>query len=86
MLVKFLMTDELASYRDGLMTKSIGIYFIEGFIFLVCLTIMVNCLCEKIFTQSAPSFEPDPDTEYLRMELRPQQQDADKNTVLAGEK
>jgi sensor domain CHASE-containing protein len=85
-LVKFLMTDELASYRDELMIKSAGVFFVEGFIFLVCLSVLINRLCVKYFSESAPLSDLLPAAENSPLERRRQPRNADKNTVLAGEK
>jgi sensor domain CHASE-containing protein len=44
-LIKFVMANEFSPYKEGLLAKCIGIYAIEGFIFLVYLASFANKYC-----------------------------------------
>jgi sensor domain CHASE-containing protein len=41
-LLKFLLANELTPYKSRLMAISIMVYFIEGFLFIACLIVIVN--------------------------------------------
>jgi sensor domain CHASE-containing protein len=51
-LLKILLADELAPYKSRLMAISIAIYFIEGVLFLACLTIIFNKQCKAYDVQT----------------------------------
>jgi sensor domain CHASE-containing protein len=85
-LVKFLMTDDLASCRDELLIKSISVFFAEGFLFLVCLAFATNRVCRKYSFKSACPPDWLPDTTDLSLEPAPESETADETAVMASEK
>jgi sensor domain CHASE-containing protein len=83
-LIKFLLANEIASYKNSLILKCLGIYFIECLIFLVSLAAFANRQCMDCRSQSKQADESLPTAEYSSFEQMSETQSSAEDPVLTN--
>jgi sensor domain CHASE-containing protein len=81
-LIKFVMANDVASFKQGWLARCLGIYAIEGLIFIVYLAAFANKHCTKCRAQIIQDEQFTAQTQYVSIQQIPETQRSEEELLI----